>query len=791
MKKTLKKSLSIALSLVLLSSGIASIAQGVSGEALLQSSQPKAKMFKSAGTDWSPWQNYPNADQEFALRYRFTRDGGLDYDKIKGEPWGLEVEIRNIADHTTSIKVDGGAFKIDPSYHVNTKNGQWGNCVELDGDPRNTDITVDELLYVISRQELIAFNPPLNIASTCAALAGTPYKQVQTWFTPYNFITERTDSFTPNQTRSYRGEVTLGSVGFYQFDFAAVRADIENATPFVGAMLYKITAPETPRLTVGKLAQDKSGNYIPSAEADPDQWVKFKIRVANQADGTAHNAFVTDSFASVEELTAWRDHGTALTSDNYLTGEYKLGYYGDQGQYIEETLNPASPHVDQMVDLDEDGTLETIYFKKGDLSGNFSKEVFLLAKLKGTEVFKGKTYVNNTVALASDETDPATAEANVYVVVDLPGAPPLDEQEKNPGQLEPVVYPVKPPVFPVEPPVRPKPPVVPPKVPNEINAEYDVHLLKTESDSDETKVQEMTSKAGEKISYTVTFKNNGNTKLTNLTLTDDYDERYLMNVKLPATEKDYYDTGKALIWKITEFPANQTITKTIEAQIKTSLPPQDIYIFNVAELKSKDQPIDLVSVTSAFVAANIPAVGSPYLVVDKSVSDLNGGNTEPGDALRYTIAIANLGNADSLDNVVTDDMPLYTQGFKITSLPTGAKDRSGASGGANGTGKLDLTIPTIKAGETATIVYELTIASTIPDGFILPNIGTVNAAGAVRGESQVATKIGEPAPSSGTVAGAAANVPTGPGDFAWYILGTVLIGMAGLSFSKMALPLLV
>jgi len=51
----------------------------------------------------------------------------------------------------------------------------------------------------------------------------------------------------------------------------------------------------------------------------------------------------------------------------------------------------------------------------------------------------------------------------------------------------------------------------------------------------------------------------------------------------------------------------------------------------------------------------------PVLAATQTVSDLNGGSLNPGDALEYTITITNSGFGDATSAVVGDPVPLQEE----------------------------------------------------------------------------------------------------------------------------------
>ena len=110
----------------------------------------------------------------------------------------------------------------------------------------------------------------------------------------------------------------------------------------------------------------------------------------------------------------------------------------------------------------------------------------------------------------------------------------------------------------------------------------------------------------------------------------------------------------------------------------------------------------------------------------KSVVDLNGGDADPGDVLRYTITIAESAGIDAIGVTVTDDVPSLVTSFSIVSLPPGSTDASTGSGtGANGTGYLDIGSVFVAGGASVDIVFDVTVATGANPGDVIANQATI------------------------------------------------------------------
>jgi uncharacterized repeat protein (TIGR01451 family) len=125
---------------------------------------------------------------------------------------------------------------------------------------------------------------------------------------------------------------------------------------------------------------------------------------------------------------------------------------------------------------------------------------------------------------------------------------------------------------------------------------------------------------------------------------------------------------------------------------------------------------------------------------NKVVVDLNGGDAEPGDTLRYTITLVESAAAAAGNIGVTDNMPAGITGFTVISTPGGSINASTGGGGSNGTGYLDVSGISIPAGGSASIVFDVTVGVGASPGDAIDNTATVanpNGAGATPAASTV------------------------------------------------------
>lgn len=136
-------------------------------------------------------------------------------------------------------------------------------------------------------------------------------------------------------------------------------------------------------------------------------------------------------------------------------------------------------------------------------------------------------------------------------------------------------------------------------------------------------------------------------------------------------------------------------------------------------------------------AADIPGLepGATLPVPDlstssKTVVDLNGGDAEPGDILRYTITLNETAGDPAAGISVVDDIPANTVNFTVISIPAGSTDNSAAApAGANDRGLLQIDDITVPANGSVTIIYEVEVDGSASAGDLIENEASVSGPG--------------------------------------------------------------
>jgi len=113
------------------------------------------------------------------------------------------------------------------------------------------------------------------------------------------------------------------------------------------------------------------------------------------------------------------------------------------------------------------------------------------------------------------------------------------------------------------------------------------------------------------------------------------------------------------------------------------------------------------------------AVGVSSLLSSTKISqDLNGGEPDPGDVIRYTITVTEIAGVDANGVTVTDTVPATLTGMTVVTCPAGATCNVAAQ-------TLTAANVTIPAYGTRTIVFDTTIAALTPSGTTIDNCALI------------------------------------------------------------------
>ena len=173
-------------------------------------------------------------------------------------------------------------------------------------------------------------------------------------------------------------------------------------------------------------------------------------------------------------------------------------------------------------------------------------------------------------------------------------------------------------------------------------------------------------------------------------------------------------------------------------------------VTNTATVTSASHDINAANNT----ASDVTVVLGPNLSTStKSVVDLNGGEANPGDTLRYTVTLVESAGLPATAVSVVDDLAAELGNLAVVSIPPGATDSStGAGTGANGTGRVSIGNIFVPASGSVTIVFDARIAAGVTPGTPIDNTATITNPGGVGATPAAPTLIVSPSaiPSSGS-----------------------------------------
>lgn len=114
----------------------------------------------------------------------------------------------------------------------------------------------------------------------------------------------------------------------------------------------------------------------------------------------------------------------------------------------------------------------------------------------------------------------------------------------------------------------------------------------------------------------------------------------------------------------------------------------------------------------------------------KTVTDINGGNVQPGDTLRYQIDVIETNGVPVSGMSLEDHLPANISSFNIISIPSGASNNSQpAPAGSNTTGLVSILNISIAANATESIIFDAVISSSAPANTAITNTATIRVSG--------------------------------------------------------------
>lgn len=684
-------------------------------------------------------------------------DPWYQYEYKQGETVPFLVKVTNISDSGLRLRAYNYSWAINPTKLPDA----YSQCVDLsNGYP---EITWGQLRETINRGPVL-LNTDENKVYGCADMGN--YVQVQSYMYNADFTNRGEIIDLPaGASYTYKQDITASIAGYYQIDFNVQLLDGESRVlndRLVGGTIHRVTGAQTMKgeVTFEKMAAAGEGHlWTPSEQVMVDNegataW--FRVTAQNRLDKTIDQIKVIDQFN--------------LKADEYQAKNPELYVERRAGEMERLDYESSLIHGVRATDTDGDAIVDHFELSYVDsLAAGQDLVYFFKLALKSADYFvnfgpDAKSELQNSAQFIAYPLNTVfNADAKLTISAQ---AAPVDH-----GAYDLDDY----------------------RQPEEWTENEDAAVEKFVSDNDESLVKVSHGNyAGQTVTYTLNYKNEGNTVLHGAMLIDDLAQAYMEPVDYSGATW----TGETMNWTLGDLEPGASGTKSFTAKFKSSLPNfnADLEVKNMVELFSQADNLSVTdSVISIIPSADLPT-NAPYLVTTKTMTDINGGAVEPGDPLRYQVTVSNKGTAAAQDVIVLDDVAANMNSLVVESIPAGATDRSTATGGANGRGQVNVLVPTLNAGQTVGVTYTLKIDSVVADGELVKNGVKVTAGGGISAGASTEAAIGTIHRGEGEIAGAttqAADVPTGPvGSMALITLGIVLAGAAALSFFKMTLPIL-
>lgn len=230
--------------------------------------------------------------------------------------------------------------------------------------------------------------------------------------------------------------------------------------------------------------------------------------------------------------------------------------------------------------------------------------------------------------------------------------------------------------------------------------------------------------AGDTLQYSITIDDSSPLPSSNISVTDHLPAnisayRITENAGATVNFSAGGDHGSGIL-TFTNISLSSDQSKTITIEVDIS---------NTAPVGASLQNIATVSYGSdswLLDSGDITVVEPDLSASTKIAEDVNSGWLLPEETVRYTLNLKEASNLEIINAQVTDNLPAHISAFEVISLPAGATDFSVSSGGANGSGIIDIRNINIASGQTATIIIDATVDTNTPDQTSMKNTATIS-----------------------------------------------------------------
>jgi uncharacterized repeat protein (TIGR01451 family) len=219
---------------------------------------------------------------------------------------------------------------------------------------------------------------------------------------------------------------------------------------------------------------------------------------------------------------------------------------------------------------------------------------------------------------------------------------------------------------------------------------------------------------GDVVTYTLTVINNGEFDLTEVVVTDDYDQSLLSNISNinpTGTNSD----GK-IVWQVPRLSKGQSREFSFDATVTESA--LDKVVLNIALAKSKETP-------EKSDENRFNVLGNPVLEIVKSCIALKNNKAckdaelTTGDKIKYIVTVKNSGKSTAREVKVVDNYD-ETKIENISNInPNGLHDKTN--------GIITWELGNLNAGGSLEVNFTASIMSGLTNATLIDNIATVSA----------------------------------------------------------------
>ena len=163
---------------------------------------------------------------------------------------------------------------------------------------------------------------------------------------------------------------------------------------------------------------------------------------------------------------------------------------------------------------------------------------------------------------------------------------------------------------------------------------------------------------GHEMTYTLTVINNGNTDATNVSLRDDFDERYLQTKTLNGGN----ESGGSVAWNLGTLKPGEAKVISYDVEVKESLPVGGTNVLNTATVSATEpdgQNTDNTETTSVVLVRNREINYSTNPLADFKIKKTHNATTtlvQAGDSVDYEIVLKNDGGGKGFVSRIIDNL---------------------------------------------------------------------------------------------------------------------------------------